>query len=155
MNIEAMKQALEALALFASDESDEGQIAIAAHEALRQAIEQADKQPKEARYYPNEGHAHVVWGDVEESEKPMTQEEWDEHHKQLDKYLTGVEERHIARLGVAMGFRREWVGLTDEEIDELNYPELRYIGTGEYVVDGDSVHEFAKGIETKLRGKNT
>jgi hypothetical protein len=44
MSIEAMKQALDALALFASDESDEGQMAIAAHEALRQAIEQAEKR---------------------------------------------------------------------------------------------------------------
>jgi hypothetical protein len=50
---------------------------------------------------------------------------------------------------------RQWVGLTDEEIDGLNYPELRYIGTGEYVVDGDSVYEFAKHIEAKLKKKNT
>jgi len=42
MSVEAMKQGLEALALFASDESDEGQVAIAAHEELRQAIKRQE-----------------------------------------------------------------------------------------------------------------
>jgi hypothetical protein len=54
------------------------------------------------------------------SVEDMTQQEWDEHHKQLEKYLDGVEKRHIAKLGEAMGFRREWVGLTDEDIDEAS-----------------------------------
>jgi hypothetical protein len=44
MSISAMKQALEALALFASDESDDGQMAISAYETLRQAIAEAKKQ---------------------------------------------------------------------------------------------------------------
>jgi hypothetical protein len=75
----------------------------------------------------------------------MTQEEWDEHHKQLDKHLSGVEERHIARLGVAMGFDREWVGLTDEEVCEA--------------VDIDEADAWlfkaARAIEAKLKEKNT
>ena len=50
--------------------------------------------------------------------------------------------------------KREWIGLTDEDLNEIDYPELRYIGTGEYVVDGDSVYEFAKSIEAKLKEKN-
>jgi hypothetical protein len=44
MSIDAMKQALEALALFASDESDDGQMGISAYETLRQAIAEAQKQ---------------------------------------------------------------------------------------------------------------
>jgi len=44
MSIEAMKQALEALYLFATDESPEGYEAISAITALRTAIEQAEKQ---------------------------------------------------------------------------------------------------------------
>jgi hypothetical protein len=74
----------------------------------------------------------------------MTQEEWDEHREQLDKYLTGVEERHIARLGVAMGFDREWVGLTDDEITELfcDYDDSQF-------------PKLARDIEAKLKEKNT
>ena len=71
----------------------------------------------------------------------MTQEEWDEHREQLDKYLTGVEERHIARLGVAMGFDREWVGLTDEE---------RYLNEAR----SEEEIEYARAIEAKLKEKN-
>jgi hypothetical protein len=36
--IDVAEQAMEALALFSSDESDEGMMAIAAHESLRAAI---------------------------------------------------------------------------------------------------------------------
>jgi hypothetical protein len=43
MSIEAMKQALEALYLFATDESPEGYEAISAITTLRTAIEQAEK----------------------------------------------------------------------------------------------------------------
>jgi len=80
---------------------------------------------------------------VVESEKPMTQQEWDEHHEQLEKHLAGVENRHIAQLGVAMGFNREWVGLTDGEVTELfcDY-------------DGSQFPDFVRAIEAKLREKN-
>ena len=78
----------------------------------------------------------------------LTQEEWDEHHKQLDKYLDGVEKRHIAKLGAAMGFNREWVGLTDEDIK--NCAE-----NNGAVQPGTWVWSFARAIEAKLREKNT
>jgi len=75
------------------------------------------------------------------SVEDMTQQEWDEHHKQLDKYLTGVEERHIARLGVAMGFRREWVGLTKQEFIEAT--------------EGlEDLEDCWVAIEAKLKEKN-
>jgi hypothetical protein len=79
----------------------------------------------------------------------LTQEEWDEHHKQLDKYLDGVEKRHIARLGAAMGFSREWVGLTDKEIQQVVYD----LGT-----IGDLSHDefdIARAVIAKLKEKNT
>jgi hypothetical protein len=47
----------------------------------------------------------------------------------------------------------EWVGLTDEELAEIDGVVMKYIGTGEYVIDGE--YEFARAIETKLREKNT
>ena len=49
--------------------------------------------------------------------------------------------------------KREWVGLTDEELAEIDGVVMKYIGTGEYVIDGE--YEFARAIETKLREKNT
>jgi hypothetical protein len=79
----------------------------------------------------------------------LTQEEWDERREQLDKYLDGVEKRYIARLSAAMGFSREWVGLTDEEVggltvfDGLNHIEVPILA------------DFARAIETKLKDKNT
>lgn len=48
--------------------------------------------------------------------------------------------------------RREWVGLTDDEIAEIDKVETKYIGTGEYVIDGE--YEFARDIEAMLRSKN-
>jgi len=71
----------------------------------------------------------------------LTQEEWDERREQLDKYLDGVEKRYIARLSAAMGFSREWVGLTDEE---------RYLGDAR----SEEEIEYARAIEAKLREKN-
>jgi hypothetical protein len=72
----------------------------------------------------------------------LTQEEWDERREQLDKYLDGVEKRYIARLSAAMGFSREWVGLTDEE---------RYLGDAR----SEEEIEYARAIEAKLKEKNT
>lgn len=48
---------------------------------------------------------------------------------------------------------KPWVGLTDEELAEIDGVEMKYIGTGKYVIDGE--YEFARAIETKLREKNT
>jgi hypothetical protein len=79
----------------------------------------------------------------------LTQEEWDERREQLDKYLDGVEKRYIARLSAAMGFSREWVGLTDKEIQQVVYD----LGT-----IGDLSHDefdIARAVIAKLKEKNT
>ena len=47
---------------------------------------------------------------------------------------------------------KEWVELTDYEVEELNCVERRYIGTGEYVIEGE--YDFARLIEAKLKEKN-
>jgi hypothetical protein len=60
----------------------------------------------------------------------------------------------VGEVGI-WGDKREWVGLTDEEIDEADCIQNEYIGFGDYVVDGESVYEFAKAIEAKLKEKNS
>jgi len=75
------------------------------------------------------------------SVEDMTQQEWDEHREQLEKHLAGVENRHIARLGVAMGFDRKWVGLTDEDLSVCKGDEAQVL--------------LARYWEAKLRKKNT
>ena len=49
--------------------------------------------------------------------------------------------------------KREWVGLTDDELEKIDCVQLKYIGTGEYSIEG--VDEFARAIEAKLKEKNT
>ena len=45
--------------------------------------------------------------------------------------------------------QREWVGLTDEEIDEID--EITW--DSEYQLWG--IHDFARALEAKLKEKNT
>ena len=49
--------------------------------------------------------------------------------------------------------RREWVGLTDAEIDLLNDVQVGGCQCGLCYIDG--IEEFARAIEAKLREKNT
>ena len=102
MSIEAMKQALEALALFASDESDDGQMAIAAYEALRQAIAEAEKiVPSD---YPNshqqERHVSYVCPNC---------------HWSLDKQVRTHTPEDVKKI------ESKWVGLTDHELQVLDF----------------------------------
>ena len=51
--------------------------------------------------------------------------------------------------------QKPWVGLTDEDIEELIDSEqvyMKYIGSGEHVIEGE--YHFARNIETKLRRLN-
>jgi len=48
--------------------------------------------------------------------------------------------------------QREWVGLTDEEIDRLNYVQVQGCQCSLCYIDG--IEEFAKAIQAKLREKN-
>ena len=89
--IDAMKQALEALEVIsASNGTDDFQtVATNARYALRQAIEQAEKQEPVARFNWNE--AKFEW---------LTEYSYEKHHMK-PLYLAPP--------------KREWVGLTTEE----------------------------------------
>ena len=54
---------------------------------------------------------------------------------------------------------KHWVGLTDEEIEQLGDKHLvntpKYIGSGEYVYFIDGETDFARAIEQRLKEKNT
>ena len=48
--------------------------------------------------------------------------------------------------------KREWIGLTDEQIEELANPLLRNVGNATVLA---SYEYFARAIEAKLKEKNT
>jgi hypothetical protein len=62
---------------------------------------------------------------------------------------------------IAMIKQREWVGITDEEIDDIQYSsdtavEYTLYDEGDYGIDIDIFPEkFARAIEAKLKEKNT
>jgi hypothetical protein len=50
---------------------------------------------------------------------------------------------------------REWVGLTDEEIAKADCVAMDYVGAGDYGLAEETIFDFAKAIEAKLKEKNT
>jgi len=102
MSVEAMKQAMEALELFASDESDNGQIAISAYMALQLAIKQGEsKKPvgsvadTDLQGFISDDYSHILV--------------YPKGH-----YPTGGVDLYTAPP------KREWVGLTKEEFFEIH-----------------------------------
>lgn len=72
------------------------------------------------------------------------QEEIDELRSERDWYKAKIQTyKNFATTSEKK--RREWVGLTEEEITACKRTEKRYL----------SSQEFARAIEAKLRGKNT
>ena len=53
----------------------------------------------------------------------------------------------------AASSQRKWVGLTDEEIDRLNFTQVGGCQCSFGYIEG--IEEFAQSIEAKLREKNT
>jgi hypothetical protein len=137
MSIEAMKQAVEAFEAIKKYVTDDGAMPenwdayhekeYYALEALRQAIEQAEKQEP------------VAWMVLTQDNKKLM--------------LYGEEKPPIFNTPVKLiplytaPSRKEWVGLTDEEINEFD-KKLRDHN------DYCSLH-FAWGISAKLKEKNT
>lgn len=124
MSIEAMKQALEALEWnYGTDleniENCTGWLdkLNATIPALRQAIAEAEMVEKGTK----------AWAG--------TPDDW------VDELRGGAEKPDLARVGEVgvWGDKREWVGLTDEDMTELNEDGVL----------------FARYIEAKLREKNT
>jgi hypothetical protein len=158
MSIEAMKQALEALALFASDESDEGQIAIAAHEALRQAIEQADQFPDTTKMMPTGKDSLQVeamkqaleaLGNTDTHPISSAEQYFKETQamKALEDAIKDVEEQKpICKNDLQVEIcKREWDYLTNDDIDTIVLPDS----------DRLFMRDLARIIEAKIKAKNT
>ena len=116
MSIEAMKQALEALERYCTPYADGTHPADEAIAALRQAIEQAEKNE-----HPMRALLKQAFGQPSEIPK------------------IGCVNHDCDKCKAAA--QREWVGLTDEEIDGL--------------VANTRWHELIKATEAKLKEKNT
>jgi hypothetical protein len=50
--------------------------------------------------------------------------------------------------------KRAWVGLTDEEIAKADCVAMDYVGAGDYGLVEETIVDFAKAIEAKLKEKN-
>ena len=140
MSITAMKQALEALEFASSQYHYRCQETVT---VLRQAIEQAEKQEPVAWRHSNTCCLYETFEEV-----PLADgDEWPE-----PLYTTPQPQRELNCVCgavwegdemVYVPHKREWVGLTEEEREELmdNYD----------VASPD----YAKAIEAKLKDKNT
>ena len=130
MNITAMKQALEALELWLNRKLDED-TAWQAHTALRQAIEQAEKQEP------------VAWK-TDDIELYVREDKFGFYNIPL--YTTPQPQR-------------EWVGLTDGEMRELEKQfEAERVRTSdeEYLIIYPAAYwQWQRAIEAKLKEKNT
>ena len=122
---ELMQMALEALGLFASDESDDGQMAIAAYVALRDRLSQ-----------PEPEHGDCKPPKPSET-KPAKEECW------ACGCFRCVCDKSVPKP------KREWVGLTDEEIYDYADKFLYQHGSNY------GIKSFGKAIEAKLKEKNT
>jgi hypothetical protein len=127
MSIEAMKQALEALEeLHRTGDTQVFDMCYAPKviPALRQAIEQAEKQEPNA---------------------------WRDHASDYERgFIDGMQKQMQSSVDKAVNAmsKREWVGLTDEEIMEM----LDY---GQYGRVPQYARNFVDAIEAKLKEKNT
>ena len=128
MSVEAMKQAMEALELFASDESDNGQIAISAYMALQLAIKQGEsKEPvgsvadTDLQGFISDDYSHILV-------------------YPKGSYPEGGVDLYTAPQ------KREWVGLTEEEITSAMM-SVEVLGEGYFI-------RLARAIEAKLKEKN-
>jgi hypothetical protein len=116
-HIEAMKQALSVL--------ETGEYIGGVTERLRQAIEQAEKQKPYAYIYETNGQFGV--------HQSLRHEQYNGRYpdKTIPVYTSPP--------------KREWVGLTQEDID------IAFDDTQE----GGGFDDFARAIEAKLKEKNT
>ena len=149
MSIEAMKQALDALEKISMGGSPEWANDVIP--ALRQAIEQAEKQEPDA-WLSGEGlelkqvfvKQNGDWTEVPFTigrPIPMTPEH-------LPQYIaTDGKPMESGGGGVRSRPRKEWVGLTDQEVSNLWFDH-----GGREKLNG---YDFAQSISAKLKEKNT
>ena len=127
MSITAMKQWLEALELSKCTAKHEQDCHVCnAIESLRQAIEQAEKQEPVGYFSVND------YGNWEQNESNYGEPFYTA--PQVTPQVTPQE-------------KREWVGLTDEELERICYETFSY--------DPYVIARTARAIEAKLKEKNT
>ena len=162
MSIEAMKQALEALEYYRSAEDYQPNPASEAITALRQAIEQAEKQEFVGVVGMDVSRPHMNYNGQYLGQKPDTKTAM--LFKDLEVgtklYAAPVYASDISqeRVDETAKDRHEWVGLTDDEIEEAYQLSLaKYIEE----VDPDyhsqssmADYVFVRAIEAKLKEKN-
>jgi hypothetical protein len=133
MSVEAMKQALDALedATTHNDSAEKWRRHLTAMDALRQAIEQAERQePVAWQVHPFDyGIGHE--GAYALTTRPEQVNAWKRKGWDVQPLYTAPQ-------------KREWVGLTQEDID------IAFDDTQE----GGGFDDFARAIEAKLREKN-
>ena len=178
-NREAMKLALEALEVATTPLAKDRQEVIAAQKALRQAIQEAALQRLTDIHQEME-QKPVAWWNPDESglafqklrgdwqplyaapvhtidinQKRVDETAKDKHEP--DAYGDGKvyrgqrsKDSTTKTLHYTAPPKREWVGLTDEEVSQIEneYTAYRQIPEG-------SVREFARAIEAKLKEKNS
>jgi hypothetical protein len=151
MSIEAMKLALEALGkvkdMAWSEDTAEGRKTI---EALRAAIEQAEKQEPVAYWDekaevfcmpPKDGSRPFAksWKPLYTAPPQQRSEQWWKHEIS-NAFAEGYEKGRA---------QREWQGLTEDDALQL-LPVMPY----EYEVDVEMILEFASAIEQALKENN-
>jgi hypothetical protein len=155
MSIEAMKQALEALDVATTPLAKDRQEVLRAKEALRQAIEQAEKQEPVACPYPcgwdnlfsiiiKKG-AYLSTSTIDD-EKPLSDHQRQEMMSMIDYARTLASWGKSTRPQTAPQ-KKEWVGLTDEEAKKV-------FGEHNCVISADLAGILARAIEAKLKEKN-
>jgi len=138
--IDAMKQALEALDYAADNvysKKDDDIIGVA-RKSLRQAIAEAEKAATLQEISD-------IGREIEQ--EPVARFNWNEaKFEWLTEY--SYEKHHMKPLYLAP-LKREWQGLTDNEIKKVFEADWNRPNCPEWLV------EFSKKIEAKLREKNT
>ena len=152
MSIEAMQQALEALALFASDESPQGYEAIAAITALRERLAQPEDEPV-AWMTEEDTNGVNVWlfkkTALKFTSTPIPL------YTRPQPAAPVIDEAAAKRIATSLGWapRKAWQGLTLEEIWDSTYGLTR-IQKDDWVATDADLMEFAHIIEAKLKEKN-
>ena len=99
--------------------------------AIKEALAEPEQEPVAMRYdYDGYGWLYIDNG---------SGSNWREKIKNAEPLYTAPPQR-------------TWIGLTDEEIDRLNFTQVRGCQCSLSYIDG--IEEFAKSIEAKLREKN-
>jgi len=149
MSIEAMKQALRVFdAPILADEHEQAMRRRKACDALRQAIEQAEKL-KPTLWLGIGGDGRVKY--TTDSDRALKWKQAGSYRLVRDYYTSPVHASDISQERVDETAKREheWVGLTDEEVGGLT------VFDGLTHIEVPILADFVRAIEAKLKEKNT